>query len=168
MTIRPILQLGNPQLYQKSQPVLEEEMGTIQAAVVDLHDTMMDFRNQYGVGRAIAAPQIGVMKTIIYMCIDDISTVFINPQLEDKSEEMMHVWDDCMSFPDLLVKVMRHQSCRIRYRNQDWEEKSMFLQGDLSELLQHEYDHLDGILAVARAIDSQSFALKSQRPLIIG
>lgn len=59
----------------------------------------------------------------------------------------MEVWDDCMCFPDLPVKVMRHKSCRIRYRNQDWEEESMLLHGDLSELLQHEYDHLDGVLA---------------------
>ena len=165
MTIQKILQLGNPQLYEKSQPVLEEEIAIIQTAVVDLHDTMMNFRNQYGVGRAIAAPQIGLIKNIIYMCIDEVSTVFVNPRLEDKSDEMMEVWDDCMSFPDLLVKVMRHKSCRIRYRNQDWEEKSMFLNGDLSELLQHEYDHLNGVLAFARAIDGNSFALKSQKQL---
>lgn len=166
MTIRKILQLGNPQLYEKSQPVLEEEIETIQSAVTDLHDTMMNFRNQFGVGRAIAAPQIGLTKRILYMCIDEVSTVFINPRLEEKSEEMMELWDDCMSFPDLLVKVMRHKSCRIRYRNQYWEEESMFLHGDLSELLQHEYDHLNGVLAVARAIDSKSFALKSQKHLI--
>jgi len=165
MAIRQILQLGNPRLHEKSQPVLEEEMEAIQSVVVDLHDTMMNFRKQYGVGRAIAAPQIGLMKHILYMCIDGVSTVFINPRLEDKSEEMMEVWDDCMSFPDLLVKVMRHKSCRIRYRNQDWEEESMLLHGDLSELLQHEYDHLDGVLAVARAIDGKSFALKSQKQL---
>jgi peptide deformylase len=74
----------------------------------------------------------------------------------------MEVWDDCMCFPDLLVKVMRHKSCRIRYRNQDWKQDSMVLHGDLSELLKHEYDHLDGILAVSRAIDGRSFALKSK------
>ena len=78
----------------------------------------------------------------------------------------MEVWDDCMCFPDLLVKVIRHKSCRIRYRNQDWKEEAMFLHGDLSELLQHEYDHLDGILAVSRAIDGKSFALKSQKGIL--
>ena len=163
MAIRQVLLLGNPQLYEESEPVLEEEMETIKSVVVDLHDTLMNFRKQYGAGRAIAAPQIGVMKQILYMSIDDVSTVFINPRLEDKSEEMMEVWDDCMCFPDLLVKVMRNKSCRIRYRNQDWEEESMVLHGDLSELLQHEYDHLDGVLAVSRAIDGKSFALKSQK-----
>ena len=163
MAIRQILLLGNPQLYEESEPVLEEEMETIKSVVVDLHDTLMNFRKQYGAGRAIAAPQIGVMKRILYMSIDDVSTVFINPRLEDKSEEMMEVWDDCMCFPDLFVKVMRHKSCRIRYRNQDWEKESMVLHGDLSELLQHENDHLDGVLAVSRAIDGKSFALRSQK-----
>ncbi len=141
-------------------------MELIRSVVVDLHDTLMDFRKQYGTGRAIAAPQIEVMKRIIYMFIDDTSTVFINPQLDEKSEELMEVWDDCFCFPDLLVKVMRHKSCRIRYRNRNWEEEKIDLQGDLSELLQHEYDHLDGILAVSRAIDGKSFALKSQKELI--
>ena len=166
MAIRQILQLGNSRLYQESQPVLKEEMELMRSVVVDLHDTLMNFRKQYGAGRAIAAPQIGVMKRIIYMFIDDTSTVFINPQLDEKSEELMEVWDDCFCFPDLLVKVMRHQSCRIRYRNRNWEEETIDLQGDLSELLQHEYDHLDGILAVSRAIDGKSFALKSQKKLI--
>jgi peptide deformylase len=166
VAVRQILQLGNSRLYQKSQPVLKEETELMRSVMVDLHDTLVDFRKQYSAGRAIAAPQVGVMKRILYMLIDDVSTVFINPQLDKKSEEMMEVWDDCMCFPDLLVKVMRHRSCRIRYRNRNWEEESMDLQGGLSELLQHEYDHLDGILAVSRAIDGKSFALKSQKESI--
>jgi peptide deformylase len=125
----------------------------------------MNFRKHYGAGRAIAAPQTGVMKRLIYMCIDNVQTVFINPQLDDRSEDMIEVWDDCMCFPDLLVKVMRHRSCRIWFRNMKWEEKEMMLKGGLSELLQHEYDHLDGILAVSRAVDGQSFALKNQRDM---
>ena len=123
---------------------------------------MLEFRKRTGVGRAIAAPQIGVMKRLIYMYIDS-PTVFINPQLLDKGKEMMTVWDDCMSFPDLLVRVKRHQTSTIRYFDLDWQEQQMLLEDDLSELLQHEYDHLDGILAVSRAIDSQSFAFKSQK-----
>lgn len=80
-------------------------MESIQSVVVDLHDTLMNFREQYGAGRAIAAPQIGMMKRIIYMSIGDVSTVFINPQLENMSEEMMEIWDECMILPDLLVKL---------------------------------------------------------------
>ncbi len=166
MTIRPILLLGNPQLYRRCEPVSFEELETIKNVVNDLHDTMMDFRREYGVGRAIAAPQIGVMKRLIYMSVGDVSTAFINPRLEEMSEEMMEVWDDCMCFPDLLVKVTRHRSCRIRYLNQEWEEDSVVLHGDMSELLQHEYDHLDGVLAVSRAVDARAFALKSQKRFV--
>jgi len=159
MTVRNILLLGNPELYLESEPVKYEELSDLQPIVQDLHDTLMDFRARYGAGRAIAAPQIGVKKRIIYMFIDN-PVVFINPQLVDKSSEMMEIWDDCMSFPNLLVKVNRHQRCKIIYKDMQWKDCQMELQGDLSELLQHEYDHLDGILAVMRAIDNKSFSIK--------
>ena len=161
MTARDILLLGNPQLYEVSEPVMKEERSSIHSTVQDLHDTMMDFRRMYGAGRAIAAPQIGVMKRLIYMHIDK-PVVFINPALQNLSEEMIEVWDDCMCFPELLVKVKRHKSCTVQHHDLDWNQKSMDLEGSLSELIQHEYDHLDGILAVSRAIDSKSFALRGQ------
>ena len=163
MAIREVLLLGNPKLYEKSDIIRACEVKSLHPIVSDLHDTLMDFRQRYGAGRAIAAPQIGVMKRLIYMSIDGSSTVFINPQLEEMSEETMEVWDDCLCFPDLLVKVKRHRSCRIRFMNQQWEEESIFLEDDLSELLQHEYDHLDGVLAVSRAIDGKSFALRGEQ-----
>ena len=163
MSVKPILQLGNPQLYEVSAPVVQSDLTEMNQVVNDLHDTMIDFRKTYGAGRAIAAPQIGVMKRLIYMHVNNQSTVFINPTLENCSDTMIEVWDDCMSFPDLLVRVRRHQTCRIRFLTLDWTEQTMDLVDDLSELLQHEYDHLDGILAVSRAIDAQSFCLRSQR-----
>jgi len=166
MAVREILLLGNPKLYEVCESVKQEELENIHDIVSDLHDTLMYFRSKYSVGRAIAAPQIGVMKRLIYMCIDNSTTVFINPGLCDQSQEKIEVWDDCMCFPDLLVKVKRHRACRIRFRNLQWGETEIYVEGDLSELLQHEYDHLDGILAVSRAINGQSFALRSQRDLL--
>ncbi|MCA1850492.1 MAG: peptide deformylase, partial [Acidobacteria bacterium] len=83
-----------------------------------------------------------------------------------QTDATLEVWADCMCFPDLLVRVLRHRNCRITYRDLDWEERAMSLEGDLSELLQHEVDHLDGILAVSRALDGRSFALRSQRHLL--
>jgi peptide deformylase len=161
MTVREILQLGNPQLYKISEDVILSDMENLPQIVLDLHDTMLDFRKRYGVGRAIAAPQIGVMKRIIYMHIDS-PVVFLNPSLENLSDDMIELWDDCMCFPDLLVRVNRHKRCTIRYRDEEWNIKSMDLEDDLSELLQHEYDHLDGILAVMRAIDGKSFTYRNQ------
>lgn len=162
MTIREILKLGNPQLYKVSEEVKESELEEIKIVIQDLHDTIMNFRKEYGVGRAIAAPQIGVMKRIVYMHIDSPS-VFLNPVLKNKSDEMIELWDDCMCFPGLLVRVLRHMRCTVEYRDQDWMIQSLDLKDDLSELLQHEYDHLDGILATMRAIDGKSFTLVSQK-----
>ncbi|MHA2236682.1 MAG: peptide deformylase, partial [Candidatus Thorarchaeota archaeon] len=94
MTVREILQLGNPQLYTVSEEVTETGLKDIKGVIQDLHDTMMNFRREYGLGRAIAAPQIGVMKRIVYMNIDS-PTVFLNPVLKNKSDEMIELWDDC-------------------------------------------------------------------------
>jgi peptide deformylase len=165
MAIRDILLLGNPRLYEVSEAVQEEDLKHLPAAVSDLQDTLLEFRRKYGAGRAIAACQIGFAKRLIYMFIDR-PVVFVNPSLENRSEEMIEVWDDCMCFPDLLVKVRRHKNCTIRFRDLGFQEHTMKLEDDLSELLQHEYDHLDGVLAVSRAIDGYSFALKSQRPTL--
>lgn len=155
--VRKILLLGNEELYQISAPVERDE--DISDIIRDLHDTLIDFRNTYHAGRAIAAPQIGVKKRILYMYIDK-PAIFINPILEFPDEEMMEVLDDCMSFPNLYVKVQRHKRCTIKYYDENWNDCEMSLEDDLSELLQHEYDHLDGILATMRAIDEKAFFLK--------
>ena len=165
MAVRDIVLLGDPRLYQVCDAVEAEELSELSSAIQDLHDTLLDFRRRHEAGRAIAAPQIGVMKRIVCMNIDQ-PLVFINPVLSDFSNEMFTLWDDCMSFPELLVKVQRHRSCRMTYRDAEWREQHMQLDGALSELLQHEVDHLDGVLAVQRAVDGQSFALRSQRDLV--
>lgn len=162
MAVRDILLLGNPRLYETCAAVEPAELPQLAAVVADLHDTLFDFRRRYGAGRAIAAPQIGVMKRLVYMHVGEPVT-FVNPVLDRLSDEPMELWDDCMSFPDLLVWVRRHRSCRITYRDLDWREQSRTLEGDLSELLQHEVDHLDGILAVDRAVGEHPFCLRSQR-----
>jgi peptide deformylase len=87
----------------------------------------------------------------------DKPVVFINPELNDLSAGLFELWDDCMSFPNLLVKVKRHQSLTINYLDENWEPQEWKMEGALSELLQHEYDHLDGILCTMRAIDEKSF-----------
>lgn len=161
MTVREILKLGNPTLYKVSAPITPDELPDIKMVVQDLHDTMINFRAKYNAGRAIAAPQIGVMKRLIYMNVTK-PVILINPVIQPQNKQTMEVWDDCMCFPELLVKVERYRFCRMTYRNLDWNECLMDLEGDLSELLQHEFDHLDGILAVSRAMNGQAFALRSQ------
>lgn len=163
--IKEILLLGNPSLYEVSQEVKETELAELEAVVNDLHDTMMEFRRVHKAGRAIAAPQIGVKKRILYMNVSPDAlrsggVAFLNPELVFPDEEKMEVMDDCMSFPGLYVKVLRYRRAVIRYRDMSWKPCEMELEGDLSELLQHEYDHLDGILAVMRAIDDKSLFMR--------
>jgi peptide deformylase len=165
--VREILLLGNPLLNQRCDPVAEGELPAAIRVGRDLHDTLMQFRSAHGWGRAIAAPQIGVLKRIVYLNLDK-PWLLINPMMADLSNELLEVWDDCMSFPDLLVRVKRHTSFTLHYRAEHWAEENLHIQGVLSELLQHEIDHLDGVLAVARAIDGASFALQSQRDLLRG
>jgi peptide deformylase len=163
MVTKPILLLGHPDLYKVSEPIAEDELDGLRVVIQDLHDTLMDFRARYGAGRAIAAPQIGVAKRLVYMHIDT-PVVIMNPEFTHRSTEMFELWDDCMSFPELLVKVRRYKECRIRYRDAKWNLQEGTYSGDLSELVQHEYDHLDGILAVDRAIDLRSFRYRSVHP----
>ena len=151
-----LLQLGNPLLYEVCKPVLPSELPLVKDWVADLHNVMQEIREKYNFGRAIAAPQLGIMKRLIYMNIDK-PFVFINPEFTFLSEEMFELWDDCMSFPNLLVKVKRHKNLTIKYLDENWQTQEWNMADDLSELLQHEYDHLDGILCTMRAIDEKSF-----------
>ena len=156
--VREILKLGNPKLYEVCGEVTNEEREMVKEWVKDLHDTLMDYRKTYGAGRAVAAPQVGVPERLLYMYTDR-PYVFINPVLTFPDEEVYELVDDCMSFPGLMVRVSRHRRADIRYLDENFEPRAMHLEGDLSELLQHEYDHLDGILATMRAVDNKSLIL---------
>lgn len=160
--IRELLKLGNPQLYEISSPITEEDLANLPQWVEDLHDTLMEYRKVYGAGRAVAAPQIGIQKRLLYMYLDK-AYVFVNPVMEFPDDEMYELMDDCMSFPGLIVKVSRHRRAVIKYFDMEMKPQVMELEGDLSELLQHEYDHLDGILATMRAVDNKSLYLEQMK-----
>ena len=156
--IQPILTLGDPRLYDVSEPVSGDDWKHLSQWTRDLHDTLMEYRRVYGAGRAVAAPQIGIFKRVLYMYLDK-SYVFVNPVMEFPDEEMYELLDDCMSFPGLMVRVRRYRRAVIRYQDETGSAGEMALEGDLAELLQHEYDHLDGILATMRAVDNKAFVL---------
>ena len=110
----------------------------------------------------MAAPQIGIRKRLLYMYLDK-PYVFINPVMTFPDVEMYELLDDCMSFPGLMVKVRRYRRAVIHYEDLQGERQEMALEGDLSELLQHEYDHLDGILATMRAVDDRSLIMAQMK-----
>ena len=88
--------------------------------------------------------------------------VILNPTLEFIGQEQMELMDDCMSFPNLLVRVRRRRHCILRYRDENWNLQEMRMDDDMAELIQHEYDHLDGILATMRAVDDKAFIMRKQ------
>jgi peptide deformylase len=160
MAVSDILLLGNPLLYEKSNVVEREEINDLLPEINLMFETILDFRKKYGAGRAIAAPQIGLLKRIICLNIEK-PVAMINPELMNLSDEMFEIWDDCMSFPNLLVKVKRHKKLTLTFFDINWQKQTWHLEDDMAELIQHEYDHLEGILATQKAIDNQSFRWKT-------
>jgi peptide deformylase len=159
-TLDDLLLLGDSRLYETCEPVLITELPLVKGWIADLDNVMKEIRLKYNFGRAIAAPQLGIMKRLIYMNIDK-PVVFINPELTGLSDEMFELWDDCMSFPNLLVKVKRHRSLTIKYLDINWQPQEWKMEDALSELFQHEHDHLNGILCTMRAVDEMAFKWRS-------
>ena len=162
MAVREILQLGNPKLYEESSKVTEDELEGLKAVFEDLKDTLLEFREEFEWGRAISAPQIGVMKRVVYMHVNQ-PVILINPVIKLRDRRKALVWDDCMSCPDLLVQVKRYRRCKVEYRDVNWQKRSLYLEGKLATLMQHEVDHLKGIVITQRALTDKSFALRSER-----
>ncbi|MBO0720984.1 MAG: peptide deformylase [Blastocatellia bacterium] len=163
MPVREILLLGNPLLWCPSQKVNDIHSTETRQLIGDLSATLSDFRQRWGFGRAIAAPQIGEHRRLIFIKLAGSAQPMplINPTIVRASREMMELWDDCFSFPELMVRVRRHVEITVRYLDDYGSEQTATYRNDLAELLQHEIDHLDGILATDRAINSRSFALRS-------
>lgn len=155
--VSDLLLLGDPLLYQVCDKILHQELTQVKDWVEALAQVMSAIRDRYQFGRGIAAPQLGIMKQLVYIDVDDHPMVMINPVITETSDEMMELWDDCMSFPNLLVRVRRHRQIEVTYQDHDWKWCKATFRDDMSELLQHEIDHLHGTLCTMRAIDQKSF-----------
>lgn len=160
MPARRILQLGDPLLRVVSTPA--SDPSTTRSIFQDLRDTLHEFRRTHGFGRGISAVQIGEPTRLIYIEFESTAYFLTNPVLEWRSEETFRLWDDCFSFPGLLVWLERAQSVVVRYEDEHGETKNIRASGPFSELLQHELDHLDGVLAVDRAVNSHSFCTREE------
>ena len=159
--VPPVLLLGDPRLRASCAPVREAMDAAFRSEAEALQSTLEAFRAQHGFGRAIAAPQIGVAKRFIAARYAGLPQLVIDPQVVWRSDETFTLWDDCMSFPDLLVRVRRHASVTVECRDEAGRHRRLErLDRSASELLQHELDHLDGILAVDRAVDERSLVLR--------
>ena len=154
-----VLLLGDPRLRVRSAEVQQYDAREFDA----LAATLDAFRKRHGFGRAISAPQIGIAKRFIAVNLGKGTFFVVNPVVTWRSEETFTMWDDCMSFPDLLVRVARARSISLDYVDEqgsrkEWRE----LDQAAAEILQHEIDHLDGILAVDRTLDRDALVMRAQ------
>jgi peptide deformylase len=165
MPVRPILQLGNPLLRQRAAPVADPTAPEIRDLVRDLADTLAHSRSETGYGRGIAAPQLGELQRVIFLKLPEAEPwPLINPEIIERSAEKIVVWDACLSFLSIFMQVERHRQVTVRYQNLNGETHK-FKAGDdrnLSELLQHEIDHLDGILAIDRVVDVKTICTREE------
>jgi peptide deformylase len=165
MAIRPILQLGDPRLREIARPVEDPAGPEIAALIRDLADTLAHWRSRTGYGRGIAAPQLGVAQRVIFLKLPGYEPwPLINPKIIERSEEKIIVWDACLSFLSIFMQVERHRQITVRYQNPQGDPLE-FRAGDdrnLSELLQHEIDHLDGILAIDRVVDIKTVCTREE------
>ena len=184
MTIREILEVPDPRLKLVSEPVTEFDEG-LKELVADMFETMYD-----APGIGLAAIQVGVPKRLLVIDLqpDDETAepevcnhgghqhthqptrreprVFVNPEILDPAEELMSYQEGCLSVPEIYADVDRPATCRVRYQDLEgqWHEED--LDGLMATCLQHEMDHLEGILFIDHLSRlKRNMALKKLRKL---
>lgn len=165
MAVRTVRQLGDPVLREKCSEVKDASTPETQALVEDLSDTLAFWRKTTGYGRGIAAPQIGVLQRVIFLRLPgEDPWPLVNPKIIERSDARIVVWDACLSFLSIFMQVERNRDITVQY--QDLQGQTHEIQAgelrDLSELLQHEIDHLDGILCLDRVTDLKTICTKEE------
>ena len=162
MAVRPVLRMGDPLLLQRAQEVKHFGTPQLEQLLTDMHDTMESLD-----GAGLAAPQIGVSLRVVvfgvqrnprYPDAEEVPyTVLVNPEIRPLGEEMEEGWEGCLSVPGMRGLVPRYR--RIRYSGRDQYGRS--IEREVSDfharVVQHECDHLDGILYPMRIADLRNF-----------
>ena len=158
MAVRHVLKMGDPLLYRKAEPVKGFKTPELDALVADMFDTMAALN-----GAGLAAPQIGVSQRVVIFSVEsnprypDVepvpTTVLINPILTPIGDEMEEGWEGCLSVPGLRGLVTRHKSLRYTGFDQHGTPIDRTVSGFHARVVQHECDHLDGILYPMRLRD---------------
>ena len=165
MPVRTIVQLGDPILREKCARVVDPRSPEMRELVGDLADTLAYWRAETGYGRGIAAPQIGALERVIFLRLPgEEPWPLINPEIIWRSERKIVVWDACLSFLSIFMQVERHGEITVRYQTLEGDVRQIEAGAakDLSELLQHEIDHLDGILAIDRVTDVKTIVTREE------
>jgi peptide deformylase len=155
MAVKDVLMIGNEILRKKAE-CIDFVKDPVELYIQDLKDTLHHLQQVKMIGRAIAGPQIGYLKRIIYMEKEDKRIIMINPHITQKSIETFEVWDSCFSAEVAFFgKTIRHKTITVEYLDETQKKVHKDYRDNLSELFQHEIDHLDGILFTDRIVDNQ-------------
>ncbi|KAK3582509.1 hypothetical protein CHS0354_024057 [Potamilus streckersoni] len=150
MAIHPIVLYGSPVLRKKAKPVTADNMSTLIPLIEDMYETM---HNAHGVG--LAAPQIG--KSIRMFVIDvspieeykhSVPFVVINPHILAVSNDQNSYEEGCLSIPFLKGDVMRPTNIKLKFRDEKFVSKTLVFNDFLARVIQHEFDHLNGVLFI--------------------
>jgi len=179
MALLRVLTYGDERLYGRSKPV-ERMTADLRQQIADMAETMYAAK-----GAGLAAPQVGIAQRLFVLDVDQMEEndhskkpgqlrVFVNAEIVWTSEEDSPYVEGCLSLPGVEAEVHRAARIRVRYRNEQWEPCEEEVDGLLARVIQHEVDHLDGILFVDRlgfakrqALAAQLRRLRNERETIV-
>lgn len=169
MAILRIARMGNPVLLQKAQPVADPSAPEIRALAADMQETLEDIG-----ASGLAAPQVFVGKRVVVYRVIAARipkgsgleprpwTVMVNPVITPKAEAKTPVWERCLSIPGLHGKVPRYLHIHVSYQDLDGRTVSHDAHSSWAALLQHECDHLDGVVYPMRMTDMTTLAYNDE------
>ncbi len=169
MSVLRIAKMGNPILLERAQPIEDPTSDKIRTLASDMQETLLDIG-----GSGLAAPQVMAgVRLVVYRMIpkripanSDLRpipwTVMINPEIIPTTKLKVEVWERCLSIPGLHGKVPRWPEIKITYRTLSGERVSQVAQSSWAALLQHECDHLDGVLYPMRMQDLSLLAFNDE------
>ena len=162
MAVKPVLRMGDPRLLLVSAPVREFGTAQLRELITDMEDTM-----RAAGGAGLAAPQIGVLQRVVifgggrterYPDADAVPyTVLINPKLKPLRGGKDEDWEGCLSVPGLRGMVPRYRRLRYRGSDESGQPIDRTVSGFHARVVQHEVDHLDGVLYPMRIQDLRKF-----------
>ena len=155
MAARQVLKIGNPRLLEVAEPVTSFNTSQLDDIINDMFDTMAAHD-----GAGLAAPQIGINLRIVIFGLEENprypdaetvpTTVLINPQLMALDNTIEEDWEGCLSIPDIREDVTRPEAVTVRYQDLEGQVHEERVDGLLARVLQHEIDHLNGVLFIDR------------------
>lgn len=167
--IKPICRMGNPILRKKTREATKDFLKTDEFR--QLQQDLFDSMKHYG-GIGIAAPQIGVDLKIAIIQLEGINrygeeinlplTMFINPVITYLTQEEQGFWEGCLSVPGLRGFVERPRKVKVSYLNDKGIDQEIIAEGFLATVLQHELDHLEGILYIDRIKDPKLISYQEE------